>query len=90
MKSVWLEDIILPEHPILDGEISTEVLVIGGGLGGLLTAWELQQRGGDVVLVEKNRICSATTSHTTAKVTAQHGLIYHKLTHICVVREYCG
>ena len=25
------------------------------------------------------RICSATTAHTTAKLTAQHGLIYHKL-----------
>lgn len=81
MKSVWQRDVILPEHPILDGEISTDVLVIGGGLAGLLTAWELQQRGVDVVLVEKDRICCATTAHTTAKITAQHGLIYQKLIH---------
>ncbi len=79
VRSVWQRDITLPEHPILDGEIRTDVLVIGGGLAGLLTAWELQQRGVDVVLVEKDRICSATTAHTTAKITAQHGLIYHKL-----------
>ena len=79
MKSVWQRDDSFPEHPNLDGEIRTDVLVIGAGLAGLLAAWELQQRGVDVVLVEKDRICSATTAHTTAKITAQHGLIYHKL-----------
>ena len=79
MRSVWQRDRSLPEHPALTGEVRTDVLVIGGGLAGLLTAWELQQRGVDVVLVEKNRICSATTAHTTAKITAQHGLIYQKL-----------
>lgn len=79
MRSVWQRDRSLPEHPALTGEVRTDVLVIGGGLAGLLTAWELQQRGVDVVLVEKDRICSATTAHTTAKITAQHGLIYQKL-----------
>ena len=79
MRSVWQRDRSLPEHPALTGEVRTDVLVIGGGLAGLLTARELRQRGVDVVLVEKDRICSATTAHTTAKITAQHGLIYHKL-----------
>ena len=78
-KSVWQNDASLPEFSTLSRELSTDVLVIGGGLAGLLTAWELRQRGVDVVLVEKGRICSATTAHTTAKLTAQHGLIYHKL-----------
>ena len=78
-KSVWQNDASLPEFPKLSGERSTDVLVIGGGLAGLLTAWELRQRGVDVVLVEKGRICSATTAHTTAKLTAQQGLIYQKL-----------
>lgn len=79
MRSVWQRGTTIPEHPMLTGEIRADVLVIGGGLAGLLTAWELQQRGVDVVLLEKERICSATTAHTTAKITAQHGLIYHKL-----------
>ena len=79
MRSVWQRDSLLPEHPALTGEVRTDVLVIGGGLAGLLTARELQQRGVDVVLVEKDRICSAITAHTTAKITAQHGLIYQKL-----------
>ena len=78
-KSVWQNDASLPEFPTLSRELSTDILVIGGGLAGLLTAWELRQRGVDVVLVEKGRICSSTTAHTTAKLTAQHGLIYQKL-----------
>ena len=78
-KSVWQNDASLPKFPTLSRELSTDVLVIGGGLAGLLTAWELRQKGVDVVLVEKGRICAATTAHTSAKLTAQHGLIYHKL-----------
>ena len=78
-KSVWQNDASLPEFPSLSRELSTDVLVIGGGLAGLMTVWELRQKGVDVMLVEKDRICSATTAHTTAKLTAQHGLIYHKL-----------
>lgn len=79
MRSLWERDAELPEHPVLDGELRTDVLVIGGGLAGLLTAWELKAAGVDVVLVEKDRVCSHTTAHTTAKLTAQHGLCYQKL-----------
>ncbi len=79
MRSVWQNDASLPEYPKLSGELRTDVLVIGGGMAGLLTAWELRRRGVDVVLVEKGRLCTGTTSRTTAKITAQHGLIYQKL-----------
>lgn len=79
MSSLWQEDTSLPEFPRLDGDAQTDILVIGGGLAGLMTAYELRERGADVMLVEKDRICSATTANTTAKITAQHGLIFHKL-----------
>lgn len=79
MESLWKKRNELPEFPKLPGDISTDVLVIGGGMAGLLTAYRLGQKGIDTVLVEKDRICSATTAGTTAKITAQHGLIYHKI-----------
>lgn len=63
----------------LKGEICTDVLIIGAGLSGLLTAFFLKERGVDCVVVEKGRICSHTTAHSTAKITAQHGLIYSKI-----------
>ncbi len=79
MESIWQKGVQLPSFPKLNGDISTDVLIIGGGITGILTAYFLKQNGVDCVLVEKHRICSGTTGHTTAKITYQHGLIYHKL-----------
>ncbi len=79
MKSLWQEECKLPAFPSLKGNISTDVLIIGGGLAGILTAYKLTKNGIDCVLVEKDRICDHTTAHTTAKITSQHGLIYQKL-----------
>ena len=59
--------------------MKTDVLVIGGGMTGLLTAHLLWQSGVDCVLVEAERICRGVTQNTTAKVTSQHGLCYDKL-----------
>lgn len=79
MESIWQKGVELPTFPKLNGDISTDVLIIGGGIAGILTAYFLKQSGVDCMLVEKHRICSGTTGHTTAKITVQHGLIYHKI-----------
>lgn len=77
-KSLW-EDIVLPEFSKAQGDINTDVLIIGGGIAGILTAYFLQKEGVDYTLVEQNRICSGVTSKTTAKITLQHGLNYQKI-----------
>ena len=79
MKSIWYNDIELPKFPALVGNIKTKVLIVGGGIAGLLTAYFLKQKGVEYALVERSTICSGTTSRTTAKLTAQHGLIYSKM-----------
>ncbi len=78
-RSLWKETSQLPQFPPLPGHMTTDVLVIGGGIAGLLCAWHLQRAGISYVLVEADRICSGITKNTTAKVTSQHGLIYHKI-----------
>lgn len=79
MKSVWMSNSQLPKFPTLKSDINTDVLIIGGGIAGILTAYFLHQKGVNYVLVEKDSICSHTTQNTTAKITFQHGLIYHKI-----------
>lgn len=79
MDSIWTTDVQMPRFPQLDGSLQTEVLIIGGGLAGILCAWKLTQAGVDCVLIEQNRIMSGVSGRTTAKLTAQHGLIFAKL-----------
>lgn len=79
MKSLWKETVTRRDFPTLEGDTETEVLIIGGGIVGILTAYFLQENGVPYILVEKDRICGGTTGNTTAKITFQHGLIYHKL-----------
>lgn len=79
MLSLWEDRNDLPQYAALEEDIQTEVLVIGGGMAGILCAHFLQEAGVRCALVEAGRICRGTTGNTTAKITAQHGLIYEKL-----------
>lgn len=79
MKSIWERSLALPRFPSLDGDIKAEAAVIGGGMTGLLTAWALQEKGIGAVVLEAGRIAGGQTGKTTAKITAQHGALYHRL-----------
>lgn len=79
MESVWSAGCALPRFPAQKRDLQTDVLIIGGGMAGLLCAHTLQRDGIDAVLVEAARIGSGITKNTTAKLTSQHGLLYHKL-----------
>ncbi|MEG2720634.1 MAG: FAD-binding oxidoreductase, partial [Oscillospiraceae bacterium] len=79
MSSVWQKDCEIQKFDSLNGDIKTDVLIIGGGMAGILCAYLLKQSGVNYCLVEANEICSGITKNTTAKITAQHGLIYDKL-----------
>lgn len=79
MDSVWSKTVHLPQFEALQESKKTDVLIIGGGMAGILCAYFLQEKGVDYMLVEGRRICSGVTKNTTAKITAQHGLIYGKL-----------
>ena len=79
MESIWRESAQLPQYPQLEGDVSTDVLVIGGGMAGLLCAYQLKKAGVDCIVAERKRIASGVTGDTTAKLTSQHGLIYSKL-----------
>jgi len=78
MKSIW-NSIEKPKFNSLNGNIKTDVLIIGGGMCGLLCAYMLKNAGVDCALAEADKICAGVTNGTTAKITFQHGLIYDKI-----------
>ncbi|ELC8341682.1 FAD-dependent oxidoreductase [Clostridium perfringens] len=79
MKSVWSESCKFRKRDALNKDIKTDVLVIGAGIAGVLTAYMLKQKGREVVVIDAAEIASGNTKNTTAKITSQHDLIYSKL-----------
>lgn len=79
MPSIWQNDNEMPEFPQLSGHAEADVLIIGGGLAGILAAYFLRSEGLDCIICEGGRICGGVTGLTTAKITAQHRLIYSRI-----------
>ncbi|MDO4282248.1 MAG: FAD-dependent oxidoreductase [Clostridia bacterium] len=80
MKSIWDNDINLNnKFKLLNKNISTQVCIIGGGITGISIGYELFKKNVDFVILEKDKVCSKTTNFSSAKITSQHGIIYHEL-----------
>lgn len=79
MESIWQKTAVQPQFPVQQENLQTDVLIVGGGFAGILCAYFLEQENIPYILVEKDSICAHTSGHTTAKLTVQHGLCYHKI-----------
>lgn len=69
----------MPVFSSHQGSARTDVLIIGGGIAGILCAHMLAEAGVEYILVEEREICSGVTENTTAKITAQHGMVFDRL-----------
>ncbi|GIP08475.1 oxidoreductase, with rieske iron-sulfur protein 2fe-2S subunit [Paenibacillus macerans] len=78
-ESMWRKTTALPAFEPLKEDIETDVLIAGAGIVGITTAYLLVQAGLKVAVIDAGKILDGTTGYTTAKITAQHGLIYDKL-----------
>ena len=77
MKSCWIDSVKeRNKFDALEENIKTDICIIGGGLAGLSTAYNLSKYKIRTVLLEKDEICKQTSGNSTAKITSQHGLIY--------------
>lgn len=79
MQSFWEEERKnYKEYESIRNDMRASVCVIGGGLTGLTTAYYLSKYT-NVVLLERDRICSHTSGRNTGKVTSQHEVFYRYL-----------
>lgn len=74
--SIWQQTQPLPQFSALKEDLRTQTLVVGAGMAGLCTAYELMQRGYGVTLIDAGEIAQGATAGTTAKITLQHGTKY--------------
>jgi Glycine/D-amino acid oxidases (deaminating) len=67
--SNWINTVNPLQFEQLQHNLQTDVLVIGGGISGVTTAWLLAKAGKQVVLIEDGFIGSGETGRTTAHCT---------------------
>lgn len=68
-QPLWLDEAPSPEFPKLRGRVETDVLIVGGGITGITTAYLLAKLGVKVALVDQQSIGGGETAHTTAHLT---------------------
>jgi glycine/D-amino acid oxidase-like deaminating enzyme/nitrite reductase/ring-hydroxylating ferredoxin subunit len=78
-QSLWLGAIPSEGYPQLNGDVTADVAVVGGGITGLTTALLLTRRGARVAVIEANRVGCGVTGNNTAKVTALQSTVYSSL-----------
>jgi glycine/D-amino acid oxidase-like deaminating enzyme len=69
MKTTWTEGIKKTQFQKLKSSLSCDVVIIGGGLVGIQSAYFLSKAGKKVIVLEKNTLGSDATQHTTAFIT---------------------
>lgn len=75
-RSMWRTVTTLPTFPELREDLKVDAAVVGAGIAGITTAYLLSLEGYKVALIDAGLILDGTTGYTTAKISAQHGLIY--------------
>jgi glycine/D-amino acid oxidase-like deaminating enzyme/nitrite reductase/ring-hydroxylating ferredoxin subunit len=76
--SLWLTK-KLPTFPKVSRPGEFDVVVVGGGITGITTAYLLKQAGYTVALLERDRCAAVDTGHTTAHITYVTDLRLSKL-----------
>lgn len=67
--SYWNDSAEPLVYKTLANDISTDILIIGGGIAGLTTAYCLSKSGKKVILLEDGYLGSGETGRTTAQIT---------------------
>ncbi len=78
MKSLW-QDVTFPKLSSLNKNECCDILIIGGGIAGISTLFELKDLKEKIMLIDKGKIGMGVTSKTTGKLTFLQELNYQKI-----------
>lgn len=78
-KSIWENISIKQLNNKCPNNINTDILIIGGGIAGLSTAYFLMDKDKKITIIDKSTIGMGITCKTTAKLNYLQGTIYQTL-----------
>ena len=70
--SVWMDIDVAPQASSLKGDMDADTVIVGTGIAGLSTAYELAQAGQRVVVLDRGKIGRGMTARTTAHLNANN------------------
>src|SRR3954454_2198539 len=65
-RSLWMDVGVAPHARQFEGDQSCDTIVIGAGIAGISTAYELTAQGQKVIVVDRGAIAGGITARTTA------------------------
>jgi len=65
-RSLWMDTEVAPDARQLDGDQSCDTIVIGSGIAGMSTAYELAMQGQKIIVVDRGAIAGGITARTSA------------------------
>ena len=78
-QSSWMENTPVVDAPKLTTDAECDVVVIGSGIAGLSTAYELSRFGKSVIVIDRGGIGRGMTSRTTAHLATELDDFYSEL-----------
>lgn len=79
-NSIWFNKVDKKNIKQLNKDLDVDVLIIGGGITGISTAYHLKESNLKICLVDQDIIGHGVSGKTTGKLTFLQELIYSKLT----------
>ncbi len=79
MESLWSRYLIKDKYNTKNKKENYDILIIGAGISGISTAFNLRNSKFNVCLIDESTIASSTTSLTTGKITYLQDCIYSDL-----------
>jgi glycine/D-amino acid oxidase-like deaminating enzyme/nitrite reductase/ring-hydroxylating ferredoxin subunit len=70
--SLWMDVEVAPNAASLTEDIAVDTVVIGGGIAGLSTAYELSGQGQKVAVLDRGTVGMGMTARTTAHLSANN------------------
>ena len=79
MESIWMKNYVDKKLPSIIKNDNTSVLIIGGGIAGLMCAYNLMKSDIKFILVDRGKIAGGVSANTTAQVSIAHDSLYDEI-----------